>query len=158
MKKVIAILTVFAGFCTAHAQTLDRRAVATSGGQLSNSNLSISYTVGEAVVGDFSSTNTKISQGFNQAYKDDNSSVTNLIDNASFNVFPNPAENVLFISSETTSSFVIYNVLGKVVGTELKINPNETKELDVSGYATGVYYIRMTGDNNSSTTVKWVKK
>ena len=158
MKSIIAVLSLFTFYFVANGQTLDREAVATSGGQFTNSNLSISYTIGETVVGDLSSTNTTISQGFNQAFKEDNTSVANLLDNSIYKVFPNPANNKLFIESGVASSVIIYNLLGKPVGNSVNVDPSETKELDVSNYAPGVYFMRIVGENNSVSTVKWIKK
>ncbi len=75
-----------------------------------------------------------------------------------FNLYPNPVENVLNISSEKNieiSSLNIYNALGQLV---LVIpNAQNTKNVDVSGLTSGNYFIKVNSDKGTSNT-KFIKK
>jgi len=58
----------------------------------------------------------------------------------SFKMFPNPAKDVLYFSSETTiDSITIYNSLGQIVSKKLS-NSNETS-VDVSSLSNGAYIV-----------------
>lgn len=72
-------------------------------------------------------------------------------------VYPNPAENHLIITRSSTSNMQveIYNVNGVVLQTtEMTDN---TKEVDISALTTGIYFIRLT-DNENSVTKRFIKK
>jgi len=70
-------------------------------------------------------------------------------------VYPNPAENILYINSKTTLSKVaIYNTVGK----QLKEYSNVLQNVNVSDLKTGVYMIRLTDINGKTVTSKFIKK
>ena len=77
--------------------------------------------------------------------------------NTNFNVYPNPANDILNIDSNQTieiSAINIYNALGQIV---LVIpNAQQTKSVDVSSLKTGNYFMKMNSDRGSSS-VKFVK-
>ncbi len=78
-----------------------------------------------------------------------------VITDNSIQAFPNPASDLLTISSniEPINRIVIYNVTGTIVG---ELTPNEEKiSIDVSNYATGVYLAKVS-TNTTLTTLKIV--
>ncbi|MCX6268773.1 MAG: T9SS type A sorting domain-containing protein [Bacteroidetes bacterium] len=83
-------------------------------------------------------------------------SVNNL--NASENnvsVYPNPAENDLYIRSDATISKVaIYNILG----SQVKEFGNVLQSINVSDLKTGVYHIKITDTKGKTATSVFVKK
>ncbi len=68
---------------------------------------------------------------------------TTLLDNESFNVYPNPAKNTLNISTSVTETIVwqAYNAAGRKVATQ-----RFTKEakVDISSLSSGMYYYNVT--------------
>jgi gas vesicle protein len=75
------------------------------------------------------------------------------VNNAS--VYPNPAENNLYIRSNTTVTQVaIYNVLG----ARLKEVGNPSNSINVSDLKSGVYIIKMTDSNGKTVTSVFLKK
>ncbi len=73
-----------------------------------------------------------------------------LMANPHFSVFPNPAENVLFIqsiSTETVASVILYNVSGQMVLKEAATLGTKAKKLDVSKLESGIYFIELITDN-----------
>lgn len=70
-------------------------------------------------------------------------------------VYPNPAENNLYIRSNTTITKVaIYNVLG----ARVKEYGNVSNSVNVGDLKTGVYTIKMTDSNDKTVTSVFIKK
>ena len=74
-----------------------------------------------------------------------------VIEEAHFSVYPNPAKDFLFINGATIERATIYNILGKEV---FKIN-NQNK-LDISPLSKGVYFINVS-DGVKASTKKFIK-
>ena len=74
-----------------------------------------------------------------------------VIEEAHFSVYPNPAKDSLFIHGATIERATIYNILGKEV---FKIN-NQNK-LDISPLSKGVYFINVS-DGVKASTKKFIK-
>jgi hypothetical protein len=78
-----------------------------------------------------------------------------IISKQSFGVYPNPADNQLFINTGDYKSSKpllvdVYNITGKLVlSTQLYENT-----LDVSSLANGLYFLKLTGDNLNSQPIK----
>ncbi len=75
-----------------------------------------------------------------------------------FDVYPNPVESVLNITSKENievSSINIYNTLGQLV----LVTPNaqNTKSVDVSSLTSGNYFIKINSDKGTSN-IKFIKK
>ncbi len=70
-------------------------------------------------------------------------------------VYPNPAEDNLYLRSNTTLNKVaVYNVLG----TRVKEYGNELQSINVSDLAPGVYFIRFTDANGKPGAYTFIKK
>ena len=73
----------------------------------------------------------------------------------SFKMYPNPLKgNNLFIKTQQDSTIKIYNVLGKLILSDI-VNSNKNK-VDVSSLQKGIYLIKVTS-GNSTTTKKLIK-
>lgn len=143
----------------ASAQTLDRSVVASAGGLQTNASASVQFTIGETVVGQFSASNTLLTQGFNQAKMDTSSiSIGNLAFQEVFTLFPNPASTLLSITSNISADALIYDVTGKQVLTTISVLPNQNNTLNVSTLATGVYFVHCLDENQNRYVAKWVKE
>ncbi len=68
-------------------------------------------------------------------------------------LYPNPSHNVINIAvpQATTlpDAYTVYNNLGQIVSTG-KVNSNN-QELNISGYANGVYFIKLSGSGTTQT-------
>lgn len=68
-------------------------------------------------------------------------------------VYPNPSHNVINIAvpkaTALPDAFTVYNNLGQLVSTG-KVNSNN-QEINISGYANGVYYIKLNGGGTTQT-------
>jgi len=70
-------------------------------------------------------------------------------------LYPNPAENNLYISGKSTLSKVeVYTVLG----AQVKEYSNVLQSINVSDLKTGIYIIRLTDTNGKTVTSKFIKK
>lgn len=66
----------------------------------------------------------------------------NETESVNFHIYPNPTKDKIHVSSDlTTQKLEIYNFQGKLL---LELNPSD--EIDLSKYATGVYYLRIFSD------------
>lgn len=76
---------------------------------------------------------------------------------ATLKMYPNPAKDVVTITANTTiTSIDVYNLLGQNIATFNDIGAN-TMQVDVSSYAAGNYFVKVTADQ-SIETLKLVKK
>jgi len=68
------------------------------------------------------------------------------------NVFPNPTNGLFSVSttSEPIDKIEIYDMLGKVVFNQENINSNK-KDIDISSFKKGTYYITVYYSNNKET-------
>lgn len=90
--------------------------------------------------------------GESEASNQDCETLTNAIDevDATYQVFPNPANNKVTVKGENIARIVVYNVLGQVMET---INvTNSISDINTSSYENGVYVLRITTANGDVTT------
>ena len=71
-------------------------------------------------------------------------------------VYPNPSSDVFSINSDSRSSLVVYDLIGKIIKSE-NINLGITK-LDLSKYPSGIYLMKVTNDSNQTKTMKLIKQ
>ena len=66
--------------------------------------------------------------------------------NSGFEIFPNPAENTLYIKSETNQifSFTIFNELSQKISQG--ISDKSIAEIDLSTYKSGIYSVLIKSD------------
>jgi len=78
------------------------------------------------------------------------------LSNGIFSIYPNPAENVLYVQSEYgISSYTIYDVSGKVFSTTNTTSSNSS--LDISSLSSGIYFIQCISGNEVSM-IKFIKR
>jgi hypothetical protein len=78
------------------------------------------------------------------------------LSNGTFSIYPNPAENVLYVQSENgNANYTIYDITGKVNFTHQSTNANST--LDISTLSSGVYFIQCISGEEVST-IKFIKR
>ena len=81
--------------------------------------------------------------------------IKNVTANATFSIYPNPANNQLQISvleTGTTQSIKVYDMLGNQI-LSLPVE-NALTTLDISNFASGVYFVSL----NNNTTKKFIKE
>ena len=71
-------------------------------------------------------------------------------------VYPNPSSDMFSINSDTRGTFVVYDLIGKMIKSET-IDLGITK-LDLSNYPSGIYLMKVTNDSNQTKTIKLIKQ
>lgn len=71
-------------------------------------------------------------------------------------VYPNPANENIVVKSENIQTVEIFNTVGMKLYSQ-ETNANELN-INVSDFTNGVYFIKVTDDNNNTVITKFVKK
>lgn len=168
MKKITYAIILILLAAAAGAQSLSPTVIASTGGFSSNSNGSLSYTVGEmTMVQTFSAGNYILTQGFQQPT---DSLVLGLLDFAggeygTLVVYPNPAVDQFSYGYELPAkgkvTFRIYDAIGQLIAETYSGTYNGGKEIlqaNVSGWAAGVYFLQMTFTDNADASVHQITR
>lgn len=140
MKKIFFFLLLGMPV-TLLAQSIERDVVASAGGVLTTTNIQISHTVGEAVVGTMSTSSTILTQGFQQP--SGGSTDVSQVDAASvFKVYPNPASDVIKVkSSELIKRIDLISVSGQTVLS--KQIASKRAVMDIQVIPSGLYFLKI---------------
>lgn len=155
MQRKFTVM-LFVALCAfaAQGQSFSNKVVAGSGGFLSNSTGSLSYTIGETMVTTLKKDSNMLTQGFQQGKGQSGTSVLRLNSgNSLIQMFPNPASSFIEIRltdlEASRVSICILNATGaKVSGIEFLEFDGQLHyhRQDVSMLADGIYtaYIEVT--------------
>ena len=70
-----------------------------------------------------------------------------------FNVYPNPTSGLIeVIAAENIEEVAVYNMMGQ------KVSANTGNKVDISGAASGVYFVHIKAEGNKTATGRIVKK
>ena len=157
MKKTILFFVLSVPFFGG-AQTISKQVIGTAGKTQTNSNLKISWTTGEPVVGLMTAGGNQLGNGYYPAMDIQALSIDDITLNVEIKVYPNPTSQSLYVSHPELNSFgiQIVDLNGKQVysGTISKDQP-----LDVSNYSQGMYLITIENkEANKKNTYKIIKK
>lgn len=152
MKKLLLYLCLIIGGSTL-AQDIERDVFGSSGSEMSNTSMQMSFTIGETFTSTLSN-NEIHTLGFQQANKS-GVSVVELSD-IEFGLYPNPAseEITFFTSSEKPFEYKILDISGRVVlagnasGNSLLIN--------VSVLEKGKYFFEYFIDQEQIATTSFI--
>ena len=73
-------------------------------------------------------------------------------------IYPNPVNDVLFISNRTQiNSIMVVNSLGQVINTIKVSNQNKPVEINFSSIESGIYFVNILFENGKSITKKVIK-
>ena len=70
--------------------------------------------------------------------------------------YPNPAEDYLSVATKDMKKVEIIDMLGRIVIE--KNHCNDSERIDVSALIEGLYFLRVTRNDNSAVVTKFVKK
>ena len=157
-RRVFLVFLVMVFYHTSQSQTISKQVIGASGKTLSNSNLKLSYTVGEPVVGLMTAGGNQLGNGYYPAMDIQALSIDDATLNVEIKVYPNPTSQSLYVSHPEYNSFLIQitDINGKQIytGTIEKELP-----LDVSSYTQGMYLVTIENkETNKKNTYKIIKK
>jgi hypothetical protein len=155
MKQLIFILLAST---TCFSQTISKQVIGTAGKTQTNSNLKVSWTTGEPVVGLMTAGGNQLGNGYYPAMDIQALSIDDVALNVEIKVYPNPTSQSLYVSHPDLTSFQIQivDMNGKQIhtGTIQKEIP-----LDVSSYTQGIYLVTIEDAiNHKKNTYKIIKK
>lgn len=159
MKKIILLLTLFIFSVSIKAQTISKQAISSLGSNYANSTIKLSFILGEVSVGSMTDEDgsLQLGNGYYPSLNLETLSVQSTLIEVNLKVYPNPVNELLYISHPTENNFVIYitDITGKKIfeGKVQKQNP-----IDISQYPKGIYLLTiMTGEIKKTDTYKIIK-
>ena len=155
MKKLLLLLVISS---IGQAQSISKQVVGTSGKTLNNSNLKLTYTVGEPVVGLMTAGGNQLGNGYYPALDLQTLSVEDNVLDVQLKVYPNPTSQSLYVTHPEMNSFGISIV--DLNGKQLYQGTiNKDEPLDVSKYTQGMYLVTIENTvTNKKNTYKIIKK
>lgn len=143
MKKLILILILPLSIVV-NGQILSPDVVATSGDYYTNSNVSLSWTLGEISVETYVGSNVLLTQGFQQPEFFVTSIFEKKPDGFLINIYPNPATEYFTISCESNNegdfNFELYDVQGKMLLSDYFTS---SYQIDISNYKKAMYLLKV---------------
>ncbi len=160
MKKLLTYFLMFT-VTVICAQNVGKTVVASSGGTVTNAEVTVGYTIGEPIVGPVGS-DTRIDQGFwaggeliVEPINDGEEDLSGIL------VYPNPVESELtiFTNNKEIYGITLFAVNGKRVLKQKVDSIQLEYKIDMSYLAKGMYVLRLfvEGDNKGKL-FKIIKK
>ena len=151
---IFLLLTIFC--CTLKAQQV----VATAGEQFSNTNGSISYTIGEGVASTLTDGDKTVTQGFHQTTISITVFKDSVADDFSMTAFPNPATQAVTLKTDQVIipglKYLITDQGGKII-VQKRIE-NEETVIPVEQLPDGVYIIKIQDNQKEIKSIKIIKQ
>ncbi len=154
MKNIITLaLLTFA--ISAKAQVAE--IVASGGGKLAASSISIEYTIGDIAVGTFDGSSTDLFEGF-QAINYGIGLITGLYSETVFSFYPNPTQKFLTIEADFSpgSTFHVTDMSGKQLQLPSELQAHKAV-VDVSSLPSALYVLTIQEKSGISHRVKFIK-
>jgi hypothetical protein len=158
MKTSQITLLLLLIFQVASAQSISKQVIGTAGKTQSNSNLKVSWTTGEPVVGLMTAGGNQLGNGYYPAMDLQALSVEDNVLDVQLKVYPNPTSQSLYVSHPELNSFgiTIVDLNGKLLYQGVI---NKDQPLDVSNYTQGMYLVTVENkEANKKNTYKIIKK
>jgi hypothetical protein len=155
MKQLIFILLAST---TCFSQSISKQVIGTSGKTLTNSNLKLSYTVGEPVVGLMTAGSNQLGNGYYPSMDLQALSIDDASLNVQIKIYPNPTSQSLYVTHPEITTFQVQ--IADLNGKQLFEDTIEKDvALDVSSYTQGMYLITIENkESNKKNTYKIIKK
>lgn len=155
-KRSILVLSGIALAAALHAQ----EAVTTAGGSGTAGNVSVSWSIGEAVAGTLSSGQYVWTQGVQQPSRVEIINFTPEIPAFRVHAYPNPTTDRVRITVDESAVFPltirIFDAGGRSVYHTLM--PAPQLDITAGSYAPGMYFIIVTDKNNQTQSFKLIKQ
>lgn len=149
MLKLLFIFGIslsISSFC--FSQSIEREVIASGGQVLQNSNIELSYTIGEVITSQLNQSQYIITQGFHQPTKKQIivDEVTDII------IYPNPTVDEIVIKFPTDIGDYKLNVFDEAGRLIKKISSSELQQIiSLKEQAAAAYYFRIEAEKFKST-------
>ena len=103
--------------------------------------------------------NEKSSVGVSLFIETEKNNTTSIAENTtSISIYPNPANDRLFIEAEAEiDEVVVYTITGVIVGQQSTVNRQQTLTIDLSELKSGVYFVKIVTENGEMVK-RFIKK
>ena len=154
MKEKLLLFFLILNTTFSFAQSIERSVISNVGGVMSNTDISVSFTVGEPVVGLIADANS-VDQGFWAGKGILVIPLSPSEEPSDILVYPNPVveEVTVFTSENKVVGIELFAVNGQRVFSQ-KIEENKLEyKIDMAYMAKGVYVLKLFLEGNSETNV-----
>lgn len=154
LGKILMSLMFLGSIHTSLAQSLTPEVLTTAGETYTNSNIKLSWTLGEGMTESYTGATVILTQGFQQPALTATSIKTPQNQFGEIKVYPNPTSQSLFIERERGQRLDVQlmDMKGSLIMSE-SLHTLRGK-LDVSSISRGVYLLKMTDGKNFTKTVR----
>lgn len=109
----------------------------------------------------FSGTLTQDANSIYQMYKwtgPVGAGVNELAASYGVNIFPNPSTDIISVSVDQVSQYIISDIAGKVIASANVTTPGHTLSIDLAGFESGVYFLQLLQADGNTTVSKFIKQ
>lgn len=160
MKRKLIIAALLLVTVPAFSQTKQSEVVASAGGSVTTETVSVSYTVGEPVVGTLSAGNVVLNQGFQQGYIDIPDTEVEAALAKNVRLYPNPLKTTLFVELQEIPDgdcvVKCFDMSGRMVG-EAQYDSDPRMSIDMSSLPQGAYFVKVFVDDSELVNSRVVK-
>ncbi len=142
-----------------------QQSVNTTGGDVSNTTGSVSYSIGQIVYSSYSDADGSIAEGVQHPYEVFLiTSIDKLIDrDLSLSVFPNPVEDNLRLVIAAREAYPLSGHAYQLLDINGRIIKNgditeDSTLIDMGAYLPGIYFLRVTANNQNIGHFKIIKR
>jgi len=153
--KTTFLLCFFIAFVSViQAQKLERQLISSYGNLSTTIEGQVAATGGELIITTISTSTITVTQGFQQANKEDFVGIFEESDLAlEIRVYPNPSYSKVNIEIDSDIlldvNFDLFDVMGqKIVNKKITVLGSISESIDFSGYATGQYFLIFKDEKN----------
>ena len=159
MKALFHYIFVFIGFTflplfSLHAQNLIPEVLASGGDYLKNNKASMSITFGEVSTETINSTNSELTQGFQQTNLIASSIIKTEASTNHIQVFPNPTNSDVFIHFDIQNCshaiVCLSDLAGKIILEEKCEDIVSNKKISLINLANGSYFVTIETEGSQS--------
>ena len=158
MKKFTHTIIFCLIISSTFAQSVAPEVVSSSGDYFENSTVSLSWTIGECLTEDYSSSSNILTQGFHQGKYSTSTLVDNLPNNSEVMVYPNPTNDVINIKVAGLPGFSdgykikLFDLNGKLLISKDVEKPDCS--LNIGSFNSGVFILNIIDNNQLLKSVK----
>jgi type IX secretion system substrate protein len=138
-----------------------QQSVNVSGNNATGPGGSVSYSVGQLTYTVNSGSNGSLAQGVQQPYEISTLGMDDLPEiSLNFSAYPNPTTDILTLAVENYSTdnlkYNLFDITGKTIASN-KLSGSQT-QINMTGYESAIYFLKITADNKEIKTFKIIKK
>lgn len=152
----LIIVFYFSGFSVVFSQN----SINSSGGNINSSSGNVSYSVGQLFIKSVGNSDGSVSEGVQQAYTiSEISSVENLRNKWKISLYPNPADNYIYLKQDLSNidnlKWQLFDMQGRLLIE--KMTKNNPQIIDIGNLSKQVYFLKVTNGKQELKTFKIIK-